>query len=59
MIGPGAEETDAESVSLIPAGESIDNVEASPGVEIVNGEFSINTPDLECRLGIGSPGPGL
>ena len=50
MVSPGADNTDVESVSLIPASESVDDIDAAPGVEVVDGPLSIDAPDLQRRL---------
>ena len=47
MIGSRADHADANPVALIPASESIDNIDAISGVQIVNGTFAIDTPDLD------------
>ena len=52
VVGPCADDTDIESVSLIPAGESVDDVNATSGIEIVNGALSSDAPDLRRRLAV-------
>jgi hypothetical protein len=47
MIGASAHHSDAYPVALIPSGKSIDDIDAVPGVEVVNGTLTVNTPDLE------------
>ena len=46
MIGTGADDSNIDSVSLIPASEAIDDINSIPGVEIVDSAFSDNSPDL-------------
>jgi hypothetical protein len=47
VIGAGAHHSDAYPVALIPSGKSIDDIDAVPGVEVVNGTLTVDTPDLE------------
>ena len=46
MIGTRADNSHVDSVSLVPACISIDNVDPIARVEVVNGPFSIDSPDL-------------
>lgn len=46
MVGTGADDPDADSVALVPAGKAIDDVDAVSGVEIVDSAFSVDSPDL-------------
>lgn len=46
MVGARADNPHANPVALIPAGESIDDVDAIPGVEVVNSTLSVDSPDL-------------
>lgn len=46
MVGAGADNTDADAVSLVPAGEAIDNVDAFPGVQVVDSTLTVDLPDL-------------
>jgi hypothetical protein len=46
VIGASAHHADAYPVALVPAGKSIDDVDAVPGVEVVNGTFTVDSPDL-------------
>ena len=46
MVGTRANDTDGNSVTLIPAGEAIDNVDAVPSVEIVDSTLAVDAPDL-------------
>lgn len=47
MVGAGADDADAYPVALVPAGKAIDDIDAVAGVEVVDGTFAIDTPDLE------------
>ena len=47
MIGTSADHTDVDPVALVPAGVAIDDIDAVPGVEVVDGTFSVDTPDLD------------
>ena len=46
MIGSGADDPNTDTVLLIPSGKAIDNIDAIPGVQVINGSFSIDLPDL-------------
>jgi hypothetical protein len=50
MVGASADDSYAYPVTLVPAGKSIDNVDAFPGVEVVNGTFAVDAPDLRSVL---------
>jgi hypothetical protein len=50
MIGASAHHTDAYPVALVPAGVSVDDIDAVPGVEVVNGTFAVDPPDLDKLL---------
>jgi hypothetical protein len=47
MIGAGADDANINSISLIPAGETINHVNAVSGVKIVNRTLSVDSPDLQ------------
>lgn len=47
MVGTRADDAHLDTVALIPAGKTIDDVDAVAGVEIVNGTFSVDAPNLE------------
>lgn len=47
MVGTSADDTNANPVALVPAGEAIDDVDAVPGVEVVDGTLTVDTPDLD------------
>ena len=46
MVGTGTDNTDADAVALVPAGETIDNVDTVASVEVVNSTLTVDTPDL-------------
>lgn len=46
MVGTGADDPDADPVSLIPAGKAVDDVDAVARVEIVDSAFAVDAPDL-------------
>lgn len=48
MIGTGADDANIDPVSLVPSGKPIDDVDTVSRVEIVDGAFSVDSPDL-CR----------
>jgi hypothetical protein len=50
MIGASAHHADAYPVALVPAGVSVDDIDAVPGVEVVNGTFAVDPPDLDKLL---------
>jgi hypothetical protein len=50
MIGTSAYHADAYPVALVPASISVNNIDTVPGVQVINGTFTVDTPDLERRL---------
>ena len=46
VVCTSTHDSDSDSVALIPAGVTIDNVDAVSGVEVVDGSFSVDLPDL-------------
>ena len=46
MVGTGADNTDVDAVALVPAGETIDNVDAVAGVKVVDSTLTVDTPHL-------------
>lgn len=46
MVGTGADNANADTVALIPAGVTIDNIDAVTGVEVVDSTLTVNAPDL-------------
>jgi hypothetical protein len=50
MVGASADDTDADTVLLVPAGVAIDDVDAVAGVEVVDSTFAVDLPDLNLPL---------
>jgi hypothetical protein len=50
MVGTSADDANAYPVALVPAGEAINDVDAVPGVEVVDGTLTVDTPDLDETL---------
>jgi hypothetical protein len=53
MVGASADNADVDAVALVPAGETIDNVDAVAGVEVVDSALAVDTPNLfeeDCQL---------
>jgi hypothetical protein len=46
MVSTSAHDTNVDSVALIPAGKTVDNVDAISCVEVIHGTFSVNAPNL-------------
>jgi hypothetical protein len=46
MVGTGADNSDTDAVPLVPASIAIDDIDSVPSVEVVDGTFSIDLPDL-------------
>lgn len=46
MVGTGADDSDADSVALVPAGIAVNDIDAVSGVEVVDSTFSVDSPDL-------------
>jgi len=46
MVGTSADNTNVDAVALIPAGETIDNVDAITSVEVVDSTLAVDTPHL-------------
>jgi hypothetical protein len=53
MVGASADNADVDAIALVPAGETIDNVDAVAGVEVVDSALAVDTPNLfeeDCQL---------
>jgi hypothetical protein len=50
MVGSGAYHADAYPVALVPTSVSVDDIDAVPGVEVVNGTLAVDSPDLTVLL---------
>jgi len=46
MVGTGADDSDFDLVLLVPSCKSVDDVNTVPGVQVIDGTFSVNSPDL-------------
>jgi hypothetical protein len=46
MICAGANDPNIDSVSFIPAGKTIDNINSVSGVQIIDGTFAVDFPYL-------------
>ncbi|GAA5230934.1 hypothetical protein GCM10025794_35450 [Massilia kyonggiensis] len=46
MVGACADDTDTDAVSFIPAGITINNIDAVTSVEVVNSTLTVDAPDL-------------
>jgi hypothetical protein len=46
MVGASADDTDADSVLLIPASITVNDIDAVAGVEVVDGTLSVDLPYL-------------
>jgi hypothetical protein len=47
MVGAGADDPHADSVALVPAGKTVNDIYPVAGVEIINGAFAVDSPDLK------------
>jgi len=46
MVGTRADDANLDAVLLVPAGIAVDDVDAIPGVEVVDGTLAVDLPDL-------------
>jgi hypothetical protein len=46
VVGTSAHNADIESIALVPPGKAVNDIDAISGVEVVDGAFSIDAPDL-------------
>lgn len=46
MISTGADDANIDPVSFIPTSEAIDDINSVPGIQIVDGAFSVDFPHL-------------
>lgn len=53
MVGTGADDADLDAVLLVPAGITIDDINAIAGVEVVDSALAVNLPDLVILLAAG------
>lgn len=47
MVSSRAHNADVDAVALIPSCEAIDDIDAIAGVEVVDGTFTVDFPDLQ------------
>lgn len=47
VVGTRADDADLDLVLLVPSCETVDNVDAIPGVEVIDGTLTVNLPDLQ------------
>ncbi len=47
MVGACADNSDIDPILLIPAGIAVDNIDSIAGVEVVDGSFAIDLPNLK------------
>ena|SRR6266516_2576133 len=52
MVCPGTDDTDVKSIALVPASESIDDVNVASSVKVVDGALSVDAPDLRRVSGL-------
>jgi hypothetical protein len=55
MVGTSADNTNVDAVTLVPAGETIDNVDTVAGIEVVDSTLAVNTPHLGWTVSIPFP----
>ena len=46
MIGTSANDSDIDAILLVPSGKSIYHVDAISSIQVIDGTFSIDFPDL-------------
>jgi len=46
MVGTSANDSDLDAVFLVPSCETVDHVNTISGVEVVDGTFAVDSPDL-------------
>ena len=47
MVCTSANNTDSDSIALVPSGIAIDNIDSVPGIQVINGTLAIDPPDLK------------
>ncbi len=58
MVGSGADDSDIDAVSFVPSCETVNNVNATSCVQVVDGPFSVDAPNLELGLHVSSGSNG-
>ena len=46
MVGTGADNADVDAVLFVPAGIAIYDVDSISSIEVIDGSFSVDLPDL-------------
>lgn len=46
MVSTSADDTNADAVLLVPAGITVDDIDAVAGVEVVDSTLTVDLPDL-------------
>jgi len=46
MVGSSTDDSDVDSVSLVPSCVSIDDIDSVASVQVVDSSFSVDLPDL-------------
>jgi hypothetical protein len=46
MVGTSANNTDSNAIPLVPASKPVYDIDAVPGVEIIDGSFTVDSPYL-------------
>lgn len=46
MIGSGADDPNLDPVLLVPSSKSVYDIDAISGVQVVNGSFAVDLPNL-------------
>lgn len=54
MVGTSADDADLDTVFLVPSRKTVDNVNAISGVEVVNGTFTVDSPNLSSGILVNS-----
>lgn len=50
MVSASTDNANVNSVPLIPASETFDNIDAISCIQVVDGTLTINAPDLQIEL---------
>jgi hypothetical protein len=50
MVSTSADDSNVYPIALVPSCETVDDVNAITGVEVVNGTLTVNSPDLKRRF---------
>jgi len=47
VVCASANNTDPDSVTLVPSGVAIDNIDSIPGIQVIDSTLAIDSPNLE------------